>query len=404
MKILYLGTVCDITEYERLLANCKAKPSVASIVFESSLLTGLKFCGADVEVYSYPMIPAFPTFRSLGWGSKTENLPCGYKCTWLKTINVPVIKQLSRRLDGRRIIKKWLKANKGEDCVVLSYSIPPFLAKDIIKLAKKYGAKSIAIVTDLLRDMYINSQSKGMVKWAKNRYLSKAIALQGNFDAYVYLTEAMKDVVNLHAPYMIMEGIADVSTVTDTEVQKENAIMYAGALEEKFGIINLIKAYKNSALKDTKLWIFGSGNATEQIEKHASLNKNICFFGRKSRDEILRYEKKALLLVNPRSTRDEFTKYSFPSKTIEYMMSGTAMLTTKLAGIPKEYHSHLFLCEDNNVPELQKALEHALSFSEAELSAMGEKAKQFITEEKNANKQSARLIDFMERVCSIDKS
>ncbi len=404
MKILYLGTLCDIKEYEKMLQSCKDKPSVASVVFESALLTGLCSEGAQVDVYSYPMIPPYPDSPYLYWGNIKQSLPCGYRCTWLKTVNVPIIKQLSRKLNGRKLIKKWLKANKNEDCVLLSYSIPPFLAKDIVRLAKRYGAKSVAIVTDLPRDMYINSGSKGIKKWARERYLSGAIKAQGSFDGYVYLTEAMAEVVNPKAPYIIMEGIADISIASEEGTAKERAIMYAGTLEEKFGVLNLLNAFEKAYIKDAALWIFGSGNAAEEIEKRSLKNSNICYFGRKSREEILEYEKKAMLLVNPRGTEDEYTKYSFPSKTVEYMLSGTATLTTRLAGIPKEYYGYLLLCEDNGISSLEQAIKQAFDMGEAELTALGERAKRFIINEKNEKRQAKRLSCFLERISGIDKT
>ena len=38
--------------------------------------------------------------------------------------------------------------------------------------------------------------------------------------------------------------------------------------------------------------------------------------------------------VNPRQNNEEFTKYSFPSKTMEYLASGVPVVAYKLDGIP----------------------------------------------------------------------
>ncbi|MBQ8783602.1 MAG: glycosyltransferase [Clostridia bacterium] len=401
MKLLYFGTVCDLNNYENILSESDEKSSVATIVFESSLLSGLKRNCIDVDIFSFPMIPTFPHSKLLWWGNRKENLDCGYKCTWLKTINVPIFKQLSRRLDGRRILKKWMKENNGQECAVLSYSMPPFLTRDIIKFSKKYGVKCFAVVTDLLRDMYINSLDNKVVSKLKNYYLSRAIRWQGEFDGYIYLTEEMKEVVNPVKPFIVMEGIADVSdtfATHKTDKAYPSAIMYAGMLEEKFGIFNLIDAFESAKLKDTELWLFGSGNAVGEILSREKNNQKIRFFGHKSRDEVLMYEKAATLLVNPRNVNDEFTKYSFPSKTIEYMLSGTPMLTTKLKGIPHEYYDYLFICENNDALSLKQGLEQAMSASSEERLAMGARARKFIIEEKNSTKQTNRIVQFITEV------
>ena len=58
---------------------------------------------------------------------------------------------------------------------------------------------------------------------------------------------------------------------------------------------------------------------------------------------IVEEELKATLLVNPRPTGEEYTKYSFPSKNMEYMASGTPVLTTCLPGMPAEYNEYVYL-------------------------------------------------------------
>lgn len=45
--------------------------------------------------------------------------------------------------------------------------------------------------------------------------------------------------------------------------------------------------------------------------------------------------KNADVLVNPRQNDDEYTKYSFPSKNIEYLMTGNAVMAYMLDGIPE---------------------------------------------------------------------
>lgn len=401
MKILYFGTICDLESYDNLLNSCASKPSVAPIVFETSLLSGLKANNVEIDVFSFPMIPAFPNFKKIYWGNKKETLGCGYECTWLKTVNIPILKQISRRIDGRRILKEWLKKNREQDCVVLSYSMPPFLVKDITRLSKKYNAKSVAIVTDLLQNMYINEKDNKIVTALKNIYIHRAITRQGCYDGYVYLTENMKEVISAEKPYMVMEAIADISAEEETEIfdkARSPAIMYAGMLEEKYGIINLIDAFEESSLEEAELWLFGSGNVVDRILERTEKNSKIRYFGRRNREEVLKYERRASLLVNPRNVEDSFTKYSFPSKTIEYMLSGTPVLTTKLVGIPQEYYRYLFICENNECATLQNALEQAMQVSKDERDAMGLRAKKFIKEKKNANKQASRLVQFLVEV------
>lgn len=398
MKILYFGTVCDLTAYDKRLEGCPAKPSVAPILFETALLEGFHQNGAEVEINSFPMIPTFPRSGLLCFGGQEELLPSGYTCRWLQTLNLPVFKQLSRRWDGRRIIKDWLKKNR-KDGVILTYSIPPFLVKDVLALAGKAGAKTVAIVPDLLRDMYINEKKTPLVTRLKKQYLVPALKLQGEYDGYVYLTEAMGQVVAPGKPYIVMEGIANTHSMGGVHEQKKSfprGVMYAGMLHTKYGIPQLLDAFEQLEMHDAELWLFGDGTAVEEIRCRAQENSRIRYFGMVSHEEILEYERRATLLVNPRDPEEGFTQYSFPSKTVEYMLSGTPLLTTRLKGIPGEYFDYVLVADSNSAEALAEQMNLALSWSREELEAFGQRAQRFIAEEKNARSQAARILQFLE--------
>lgn len=399
MKILYFGTVCEIDNYEKLLEKSKVIPSIAPIVFETSLLSGMREIDAYIDIYSYPMIPTFPQFNKLFWGNKKEQLNCGYTCTWLKTINIPIIKQISKQIDGRKAIRRWIQKNKNEKCIILTYSIPPFLVKDIITLSKKYNIKCYAIVTDLLKDMYINSQSNYFISKLKQIYLNYAMQYQGLYDGYICLTEPMMEIIGKNKPYIVMEGIADISNIKQNAIENKShprGVMYAGMLHEKYGILNLIEGFMNVPFKDVELWLFGDGNCVNKIKEYCKLDERIRYFGRVPREKILEYEKKATLLVNVRDATDDYTKYSFPSKTIEYMLSGTPVLTTKLDGIPKEYYEFIYSIDNNQSNIITKSLINILCKSKEDNYKFGLAAQKFIIKNKNAAIQAQKIIKFIE--------
>ncbi|MGN1168978.1 MAG: glycosyltransferase [Acutalibacteraceae bacterium] len=402
MKILYFGTVCDINNYQKLLEDCAVKPSVAPILFETALLDGFKKNGVDAHVYSFPMIPVFPKSKILFLKNITENLPCGFMCKWLNTVNIPVIKQISRELHAKRVIRKWCKENKN-DGVIVTYSIPPFLAKAVTGSGAKYSKKTVAIVPDLPRDMYINDTSGGFVSSLKKLYLRSSIKHQGAYDGYVYLTDAMHGVVAPDKPYIVMEGIADKPSFdikTPAKKSSPRAIMYAGMLNIRYGIINLLDAFENMNNTDAELWLFGTGTAVDEITARAKNNSRIKYFGQMNHEDIISYERKATLLVNPRDPEESFTKYSFPSKTIEYMLSGTPVLTTELKGIPCEYYNYVFSAKDNSAVTLKEKMDEILSLSDESLTQSGIKAQQFIIKEKSAESQSAKITKFIEDLCN----
>ena len=103
----------------------------------------------------------------------------------------------------------------------------------------------------------------------------------------------------------------------------------------------------------------------------------------------------ASLLLNPRLTDAEYVKYSFPSKTMECMASGTPLLTTKLPGMPKEYYPYVYFFENESEEGMLETFQSVLSKTEEELHADGARAKDFVLENKTNIVQAKKLIAFI---------
>ena len=106
--------------------------------------------------------------------------------------------------------------------------------------------------------------------------------------------------------------------------------------------------------------------------------------------EVVAAQREASLLVNPRKNQI-FTKYSFPSKVLEYMSSGTPMMAYKLDGIPTDYDGNYYrIDEDEN--GFENTLRRVMEFSDEERYEMGDKAKKFVLENKNPKVQCEKII------------
>ena len=86
-----------------------------------------------------------------------------------------------------------------------------------------------------------------------------------------------------------------------------------------------------------ELHIFGKGEYEQELNDISKVHSNIIYHGFVSRDEILKWQKNAKLLVNPRNNASQFNEYSFPSKNFEYMLSGVPYLGYKLSGMTDKY-------------------------------------------------------------------
>ena len=72
---------------------------------------------------------------------------------------------------------------------------------------------------------------------------------------------------------------------------------------------------------------------------------------------------KATILVNPRTSEGEFTKYSFPSKTMEYLLAGRCVVVNRLPGIPEEYYQYVYTPQNESVEALAECLTNVLDIN-----------------------------------------
>lgn len=101
------------------------------------------------------------------------------------------------------------------------------------------------------------------------------------------------------------------------------------------------------------------------------------------------------MLINPRPSNEEFTKYSFPSKNMEYMVSGTPTLLTKLPGMPKEYLEYVYVLENESVDGMAEKLIEILNLSPEELKEKGKLAKEYVLNNKSNKNQAQRIIKWL---------
>ena len=182
-----------------------------------------------------------------------------------------------------------------------------------------------------------------------------------NYDSYILLTHQMNPIVNpKNKPYLIMEGLVDINmngSTNDLSLKKEeNILIYAGGLFKKYGVENLILSFmqlKNQALR---LHLYGNGDMIADINLYAAKDNRISYKGVVPNAIVVQDQLTATLLINPRPTSEEFTKYSFPSKNMEYMVSGTPMVTTILPGMPLEYHEFVYLFLNETVEGMTETL------------------------------------------------
>ena len=80
---------------------------------------------------------------------------------------------------------------------------------------------------------------------------------------------------------------------------------------------------------------------------------------------------------------------------MEYMTTGVPMVTTKLAGIPKEYYEYVFTFEESTEECYYKTLLKILALPSEEIRRKGKMAQEFVLSKKNKKTQTARIVELI---------
>lgn len=404
IKILYASCACSNQKINQLYNNGGA---FAAQKYHNLLANGL----VSNEGVKVNMITSLPISRrsnkKIFWGYESEKINESLQYHYMPFINVPIFRHVFIFVSAlifclRYIVKEKDINNKIVICDILniSISVAAFLA------ARFCGGKSIAIITDIPSFMQYKLK-ENIIKNALYKVINKIIEFfMKNYDSYILLTQQMNKFVNIYkCPYIIIEGMVDHSmriinnNIKDKFVPK--VIMYAGVLYDSYGVNILLQAFNKLENQDVNLWIYGSGELSYQIKEFEKKDSRIKFFGTRPNKLVVNDEIHSTLLVNPRPSINEFTKYSFPSKNLEYMVSGTPVLTTNLLGMPEEYKDHVYLIENETIEGIYEKIKELLSKSSLELHEKGLKAKEFVLKEKNNIVQAKLVISFIESL--IDK-
>lgn len=399
MKIFYCGSVCGGDVFNKTVAESKVKPSASAQNFETALIKGFSACdGVEVTVASAESVAAFPNGNRLFLKKRKDRLTSDITADIVPAINLPYIKNVCHANGTAALFRRWLKTCKADEpkCAFL-YGLYPGVAKKMLKECRKSGCSIFAVITDVPATMFTYTKSKNILKRLfSGSYRNRAVGLQDKFDGYVFLTKQMSEAVAPSKPFVVIEAIADSTlfdSLPDVKKAEPRTVMYAGALYRKYGVDMIVSAFEKTE-NDCELQLFGSGDMESELAEKSKENPRIRYCGRVSRDEILKREREATLLLNFRNGEDEYTKYSFPSKMTEYMLSGTPLFTSRLDGIPEEYYDYVYSTSAKDSEQLAREMDEILSDGEA-LSEMGRRAREFVMNKKNEKCQAGKIVDFL---------
>ncbi|SDN47766.1 Glycosyltransferase involved in cell wall bisynthesis [Nocardioides szechwanensis] len=220
-------------------------------------------------------------------------------------------------------------------------------------------------------------------------------------DFLVPLTRHTQPDLAPNVPSIVVEGghseIDRAGRVVARDATVPRRLLYAGSLNSVSGIALAIQAVRLIPDGEVVLHIYGSGTAEQVASVRAYQSDSIVYHGTVERREILQIESEVDMLLSPRIPDEFVTRYTFPSKLLEYMASGTPVLSNCLDGIPEEYLGYVVV-PASPTPEAWAATIREVCWDESgEYERTARRARRFVLEQKSWAKQAARVVEFLRK-------
>ena len=385
--VAYAASTMGECGFQTLFQDSPIIPGQQAQKFNRLLQQGLNQNGMRVTAICAPPVTQRNTDRKI---IKVKNATeKGVFYRYIPVLNIPCVKNIftviSSFFEGVHIC---LKKDSAVVCDVLNISV----SFGAVMAARLCHRPVVGIVTDV---------PELMVTGHLDKQVQLCYKVINKCSGYVFLTDAMNERLNPNnKPYAIIEGISDsVATKLDHTIKKdERMCLYAGLLDAEYGVKDMVDGFIEANIPHAVLHLCGSGPYEKELTEVAALHSNVVYHGSVMNKRVVEMEQEAVLLVNPRPSCGEFTKFSFPSKIIEYMSSGTSTMATKLPGVPNEYYDYLIPIEDETKYGIAKAFQIALSKTDDELKFMGERARDWVVTHKSFEIQGEHLAQLLQAV------
>lgn len=388
MNTLFLGYMLKKEDLNKFIG-----PSVAGNKMQLGIAKGIANEENDVTILSIIPIATYPKEKKIFIYKKKEKLN-QMNTYYIPFINIFFLKQLSQMFFVAMYTIGWIYKNRKQEKRIITFNMFPNIALPVSIIKKITRILTVCIFADPPIFTENLKKSKKIEKKISEKLLN-------NYDKFIVLNEYVVEKYNIKKPFIVIDGGFDKTDFENDALSKNKSksekyiILYSGALTEYNGIPVLLQAFKELQNTEVELHIYGDGNKKELVLDYSKKDKRICYFGSVENSEILLLQRQADLLINPRLELEEISKLTFPSKIIEYFLSETPILTTKLNGLTHDYLKYVDLIEESTVEGVRQSITKFLTEDYENKKVRAKCGAKYIYSEKNWGKQSEKILKFL---------
>ena len=379
MRIIYITTSLEENDYIEFNKMWKVSLNPSNQNFHNKIIRSL---GINNEVHVISIRPFSKNNCSLNelksYEKRSGNVTYHY---------LAIKKHKLLRLSNLKVqAKDLLHQIKVDNSVIITDTINPKCVYITNYLQRLFKLPAIGICTD----------SPSNITGTNRSYTMFLLKRCQKLDGFITLTEGLNILFNQNnKKHIIIEGVVESKEIEDNTQIEGKYIFFGGALLPRYGVYNLIEAFKMVENRDISLIICGHHADENMIQKAISNDPRIKFLGTLTIKEVLLFEKYALANINPRPFTQDLDRLSIPSKTLEYLASGSLTISVRNTELEKTFKDCAIWAKSGNPEDLKKAIEEAISMNEKERKKIANIAKNTAISSYSLEKISELVTDFL---------
>lgn len=353
----------------------------------------------DAVLVSCRPIASFP-HGPLWLSGESVALEDGRKIEILPVLNLKIVKNLLWGIQIRRFIRKWAKTHKDERRDVLIYNVYTPPVSSVYKACRKYGCK----LTAILYDLGIPPKRLGLGRLTMMGYRKmekQAEKYIPRLDGRIVINEAIISHYSPGKDYLLVDGGINEHVASNLFSLKESTnkrlkLVLAGMLWDQNGTKLILDCLAKYPELDVEVYFAGQGIDVPLIRGAALHDGRIKYVGLLDQKSLFRLYSEADVLLNLRL--EEEVDFHFPSKLLEYLVTGKHVVSTPVAHAERDYGAYMSLLHDKTPDGLAKLLKELISRSQADMLSQGRDAREFMLANRNWDVRTREMIEYINKL------
>lgn len=286
-------------------------------------------------------------------------------------------------------VKDLIEQLKTDDTVIVTDTINPKCVSVTNFIQRKFHLPAIGICTD----------SPSNITGTGKSYTLYLLQHCYKLDGFITLTEGLNLLFNQNnKDHITIEGVVESEDIDIPTNVEGKYIFFGGALLPKYGVFNLIDAFKNIEGADLSLLICGHHANEKMIAEAIGDDMRIKYLGTLPVKEVLALEKHALANINPRPFTQDLDRLSIPSKTLEYLASGSLTISVRNTELEKTFKNYAIWAKSGSAKDLEASIKAAVAMSDEERKNIAKEAKNIAISHYSLEKISELVTDFSSKI------